>query len=170
MRKFMLIAATLVCWPISASAQETTPAAAATAPVTPANDATKFITGIIDKFNGGDVKAWVSAQADDTLIVDEFAPHAWSGAGSAKRWLDDYAKDATANGITGGRVDYGQPLQARSDGTTAYVVLPTTYRFMQKGVKMAEPSSMTFVMKRQGNGWTVTSWTYSATAAAAPEK
>ena len=29
---------------------------------------------------------------------------------------------------------------------------------------------MTFVMKRQGNGWTVTSWTYSATAAAAPEK
>ena len=136
----------------------------------PADDATKFITGIIDKFNGGDVKAWVSAQADDTLIIDEFAPHAWSGAGSPKRWLDDYAKDATANGVTGGRVDYGQPLQARSDGTTAYVVLPTTYRFMQKGVKMAEPSSMTFVMKRQGNGWTITSWTYSATAAAAPEK
>ena len=59
MRKFMLIAATLVCWPISASAQETTPAPAATAPAAPANDATKFITGIIDKFNGGDVKAWV---------------------------------------------------------------------------------------------------------------
>ena len=172
MRKFILIAAACAWWPISASAQEAAPAPAATsAPAaTPADDAARFITGIIDKFNAGDAKAWLSAQADDTLIVDEFAPHAWSGAGSPKRWLDDYAKDATANGITGGRVDYGQPLQARSDGRTAYVVLPTTYRFMQKGMKMAEPSSMTFVMKRHGNGWKISSWTYSATAAAAPEK
>jgi ketosteroid isomerase-like protein len=137
---------------------------------TPADDATKFVTSIIDKFNAGDAKAWVSAQADDTMIVDEFAPHAWSGAGSAQHWLEDYVKDAQANGVSGGRVDYGKPLQVSSDGSTAYVVLPTTYRFVQKGTKMAEPSNMTFVMKHGADGWKITSWTYSATAAAAPQK
>ena len=172
MRTSIMLAATLMCWPIAVSAQESAPAPAATAApaATPADDATKFVTGIIDKFNGGDVKAWLSAQDDNALIVDEFPPHTWSGAGSPKKWLDAYAKDAETNGITGGRVDYGQPLQARSDGSNAYVVLPTTYRFMQKGQKMAEPSSMTFVMKRDGDAWKITSWTYSATAAAAPEK
>ena len=36
---------------------------------------------------------------------------------------------------------------------------------------MAEPSSMTFVMKRAGNEWKIASWTFSApSAAAAPDK
>ncbi len=166
MQKIVLISAALVCSPIAASAQQAAPAPASS----PADDATKFVTAVIDKFNGGDVNAWLAAQDDNALIVDEFAPHTWSGSGSPKHWLDDYAKDSTANGVTGGRVDYGKPLQARSDGTTAYVVLPTTYRFMQKGTKMAEPSSMTFVMKRAADAWKITSWTYSATAAATPEK
>lgn len=168
MQRSILIAAALSSWPLAAVAQ--TPPAAAPAAVDPAEDATKFVTTIMDKFNGGDVKAWIAAQANDTLIVDEFGPHSWTGSGSAQRWLDDYAKDSTANGITNPRVDYGKPLQATSDGTTAYIVLPTTYRFVQKGTKMAEPSSMTFVVKRDGKDWKITSWTYSAAGAPAPEK
>jgi len=146
---------------------------AAPAPAQPANtadDAAKFVTTIIDKFNGGDVKAWLSAQDDNAIIVDEFAPHVWTGSGSPQKWLDDYMKDSQVNGVSGGRVDYGKPLQARSNGTTAYIVLPTTYRFVQKGTKMAEPSSMTFVMKKEAAGWKISSWTYSATAAPTPEK
>ena len=135
-----------------------------------ADEATKFITTVIDKFNNGDVKGWISAQEDNSLIVDEFAPHVWSGAGSPQRWLDAYARDSKVNGVTGGRVDYGKPLQATSDGKMAYVVLPTTYRFVQKGMKMAEPGSMTFVMKRDGQAWKIASWTYSSGGAPAPEK
>jgi ketosteroid isomerase-like protein len=136
----------------------------------PADDAAAFIAKAMDAFNNGDVKAWLAAQDDNTLIIDEFAPHNWSGAGSPQRWLDAYMKDSQINGITDGRVDYGKPLQARSDGTTAYVVLPTTYRFKAKGAKMAEPGSMTFAMKRDGTSWKITSWTYSASAAPASEK
>ena len=139
-------------------------------PADPANEATKFVTTIIDKFNAGDTKAWVAAQEDNSLIVDEFGPHVWTGAGSPQRWLDAYAKDAQVNGITGSRVDYGKPLQATSDGKTAYIVLPTTYRFVEKGTKMAEPSNMTFVVNRNGSGWKIASWTYSASGAAAPVK
>ena len=166
MLKSIAIAAALSTWSVAAHAQMPPPAPAAN----PADDAAKFITSIIDKFNTGDVKAWTAAQEDDTLIVDEFAPHSWSGAGSPQRWLDAYAKDAAAKGVSGGRVDYGKPLQATSDGTTAYVVLPTTYRFVQKGTKMAAPSNMTFVMKHGASGWKVSIWTYSATAPAAPDK
>lgn len=136
----------------------------------PADEATKFITTVIDKFNGGDVKGWISAQEDNSLIVDEFAPHMWSGPGSPQRWLDAYARDSKVNGVSGGRVDYGKPLQATSDGKMAYVVLPTTYRFVQKGMKMAEPGSMTFVTKRDGQAWKIASWTYSSGGEALPEK
>jgi SnoaL-like domain len=167
MRKsVLLVAATIASWSAAAASQPATPPPA----LPPAADATKFVTRILDKFNSGDTKAWLSAQQDNTLIVDEFAPHTWSGAGSPQRWLDAYAKDAQANGVIGGRVDYGKPLQATSDGTTAYIVLPTTYRFVQKGAKMAEPGSMTFVTTREGDGWKIASWTYSASGAAAPEK
>ncbi len=167
MRRAILIAAALSTSSLAASAQ--TPPAAQLA-ASPAEEAAKFVTTIMDKFNGGDVKAWIAAQANDTLIVDEFGPHIWTGSGSAQRWLDDYMKDSTADGIASPRVDYGKPLQATSDGTTAYIVLPTTYRFVQKGTKMAEPSSMTFVVKRDGKDWKIISWTYSAAGAPAPEK
>jgi hypothetical protein len=162
MGKSLLIGAALASWSIGVPALAQSAGAA--------DDATRFITTIIDKFNSGDVKAWIAAQNDNTMIVDEFGPHVWSGAGSPQRWLDAYAKDSAATGVTSPRVDYGRPLQATSDGKTAYVVLPTTYRFVQKGAKMAEPSSMTFVLNRDGNGWKIVSWTYSATAAPGPDK
>jgi ketosteroid isomerase-like protein len=163
MRKAILVAAALACWPAGISAQ---PAA----PASPADDATKFVNTIIDKFNAGDVNAWVSAQEDNTMIVDEFGPHMWSGAGSPKHWLDDYMKDSKANGVTGGRVDYGKPLQTRVDGNSAYLVLPVTYSFVAKGTKMAEPGNMTIVLNRHSDSWKIASWTYAATAAAAPAK
>ena len=135
----------------------------------PAEDATAFINGIMDKFNNGDAKAFIGAHEDNAMIVDEFGQHVWTGPGSAQRWMDDYAKDSKAKGISGGRVDYGKPIQANSDGTTSYVVMPTTYRFTKDGRKMVAPGSMTFVVKRAGEGWKIASWTYAG-ATAAPEK
>lgn len=135
----------------------------------PAEDATAAVTGILDKFNAGDVGAFAAAHRDGAIIVDEFPPFVWGGPGSVQRWGQDYTKDATARGITAGRVDYGKPLQATSDGQSAYVVLPTTYRFTQKGAKMAGTGSMTFVMTRSGDEWKISSWTYSG-ATPAPER
>lgn len=127
----------------------------------PAEDATTTVTTVLDKFNAGDLEAFFAAHRDGALIVDEFAPYVWGGSGSVQRWAGDYSKDAEARGITGGRVDYGAPIHAASDGNSAYIVLPTTYRFSQKGAKMAGAGSMTFVMSRVGGDWKITSWTYS---------
>ena len=157
MHKLAILAGGLFLW-------SAVPAAAG-----PAEDATAAVTTWLDKFNAGDIKAFLAAHQDDAVIVDEFGQHLWTGAGSAQRWLDDYMKDANAHGISGGRIDYGKPLQANSDGTNTYVVLPATYRFMQKGSKMSGAGSMTFVMKKRGQDWKIASWTYSG-AASAPDK
>jgi ketosteroid isomerase-like protein len=144
-------------------------AAARPAAAAPADDATAAVTTWIDKFNAGDIKAFLSAHRADAMIVDEFGRHLWSGAGAAQHWLDDYMADAKARGISGGRIDYAKPLQANSDGGSAYVVVPTTYRFTRNGTKMAGAGNMTFVMKKDGSDWKIASWTYSG-ATAAPEK
>lgn len=143
----------------------------AAAPVNagPAEDATTAVTSVLDKFNAGDFKAFADAHRDGALIIDEFPPYQWGGPGSIKQWGADYEKDAAARGITAGRVDYEKPLQAHSDGNSAYVVLPTTYRFQQKGVKMAGKGSMTFVMARSESVWKIASWTYSG-ATPTPER
>ena len=127
-----------------------------------------MITATLDKFNGGDADAFAAAHRDGAMIIDEFAPFMWGGPGSVGKWLSDYAKDAGARGISAGRVDYDKPIQATSEGNSAYIVLPTTYRFMQGGKKMAGAGNMTFVMAREGDGWKISSWTYAG-ATPAPE-
>lgn len=127
----------------------------------PVDDATKVITTTLDKFNGGDVNSFIAAHRDGAVIIDEFAPYSWGGANSVKTWLDSYGADATKRGISDGRVDYSPPIQADSDGTSAYVVLPTVYRFKQNGKAMAGKGSMTFVMVKTGKDWKISSWTYS---------
>ena len=148
-RTLLFAAVSVIAWAVPAQAG-------------PAEDATAVVTTWLDKVNAGDAEAFYAAHADGALIVDEFAPHVWGGPQSAQHWLADYMKDAEARGISGGRVDYAKtPLQANSDGKSAYVVLPTTYRFTQKGAKMAGKGSMTFVLTRSGKDWKIASWTYS---------
>jgi ketosteroid isomerase-like protein len=142
---------------------------AAPAQAGPAEEATAAVTTWLDKFNAGDADAFYAAHADGAVIIDEFPPYVWGGPQSAQRWLADYMKDAEAKGISGGRVDYDKSaLQATSDGKSAYVVLPTTYRFKQKDAKMAGKGSMTFVLNRSGKEWKIATWTYSG-ATPAPE-
>jgi hypothetical protein len=135
----------------------------------PAEHAAEAATAWLDKFNAGDIGAFLNGHEAGATIVDEFAPYLWTGSGSAKRWLDAYGKDSEARGITEGHMDYGKPLQANSDGAGAYIVLPTSYSFMQNGKKWVGNGSMTFVMHKIGVEWKIASWTYSGTAPTADD-
>jgi ketosteroid isomerase-like protein len=132
----------------------------------PAEDAAAAVTTMLDRFNRGDINAFVAAHQPDAIIVDEFAPFVWTGSNTAQAWLGAYARDAEARGISQGRVDYSAPIQANSHGGAAYIVLPTTYRFMQGGRRMAGRGNMTFVMTRTGDGWRIASWTYAGSTPA----
>jgi ketosteroid isomerase-like protein len=148
--RYSLVAAVL--------AATTIPAATSAAPI---DDAVATVTSTLDKFNGGDVDAFVAAHRDGAIILDEFAPYAWGGSGSVKTWLDGYADDAAKRHITDGRVDYEKPIQANSDGTSAYIVLPSVYSFKQDGKAMAAKGSMTFVMVKSGKDWKISAWSYN---------
>jgi hypothetical protein len=150
------IAATLVLLPVAAAAD-------------PASDATAFVTSTIEKLNAGDGKGFIAAHEDSPIIVDEFGQHVWSGPAAANRWWNDFTVMSHATGMSNGRLEYGKPLQATSDGNVGYVVLPTTYRYVQKGTKMTEPGNMTFVIRKDGAAWKIASWTYSG-GAAVPDK
>ncbi|NJC06872.1 ketosteroid isomerase-like protein [Sphingomonas kaistensis] len=128
----------------------------------PADEAAKAIATTLDKFNAGDVQAFIDAHTADAVITDEFAPYLWSGEGSVKRWLDDYAKDAAARKIENGRVLHGRQTQASSFGERAYVVLPTTYCMTEAGIPKAGEGHMTFVMTQAAGSWKIAGWTYSA--------
>jgi hypothetical protein len=127
----------------------------------PAEDATAAIAKVLDQFNAGDFDAFVKAHAPNAIIIDEFAPYQWTGDDVAARWGGDYEKDAKARGISGGHMDHGAPIQANSDGASAYIVLPTAYHFVRNGTKMVGKGSMTFVMTKAGADWQIASWTYS---------
>jgi ketosteroid isomerase-like protein len=127
----------------------------------PAEDAAAAVTSLLDKFNRGDVYAFIRGHRDDAVIIDEFAPYSWAGPGAVKTWLTAYALDSGKRGITKAWMDYDKPIQCNSDGSSAYVVVPTVYSFEQTGRKMAAKGSMTFVMAKTAEGWKISSWTYS---------
>lgn len=120
------------------------------------------ITHAVDAFNKGDTKAFDSTCSSETSIIDEFPPHEWHGSGSCERWMGDYDTNAKQNGITDGVVTLGKPSHVDITGDRAYVVIPSTYTWKQKGVSMREDgSAFTFAMHREKAGWKFAGWSWA---------
>ncbi|MBK5189603.1 MAG: nuclear transport factor 2 family protein [Gemmatimonadaceae bacterium] len=120
------------------------------------------VTQFVDGFNKGDAKALVGACAAETSIIDEFPPHEWHGIGACQKWMNDYDANAKANGITDGLVTLGKPSHVDVTGDRAYVVIPSTYTWKEKGVDMREDgSAFTFAMHREKAGWRFVGWSWA---------
>src|SRR5271170_6428823 len=105
-----------------------------TAIAAPPVDVTVPIRQFIDGFNKSDTKSAFAAYATgDITIVDEFAPHRWTGPNAAHEWAADYDKHAAATGVSDGSVKYGAPTRSVVDGDTAYVIVPALYTYKEKG-------------------------------------
>jgi enoyl reductase-like protein len=116
----------------------------------------------IDGFNKGDVKTALAACADQTSIIDEFAPFEWHGAGACANWANDFDADAKKNGITDGFVTVGTPRHVDVAGDRAYVVVPTNYVFKQKGKPVKETgSTMTIALQKGATGWHIVGWAWA---------
>ena len=116
----------------------------------------------VDGFNKGDVKSALATCADKTLIIDEFPPHVWQGAGACSTWANDYDADAKKNGITDGVVTLGKPKHVDITGDVAYVVVPANYAYKKNGKPMKEIGSMLTVALQKGDaGWRITAWAWT---------
>jgi ketosteroid isomerase-like protein len=113
-------------------------------------------------YNNGDLKMMNSVCAEQTSIVDDFPPHEWHGADACVTWFKDYGIDAKKNGITDPQVTLGKPSHVDVSGDRAYVVVPATYTFKQKGAPMKEVgASLTIALRKDKSGWRITGWTWT---------
>jgi ketosteroid isomerase-like protein len=126
------------------------------------SDVTTTIKQFIDAFNAGDEKAVSASYASgDIVIVDEFAPHIWTGPHAPQDWASDYDKHAQATGVSDGAVKYGAPTRAEVEGNAAYVVIPTVYNYKEHGKAITEEGQMTFVLRTEKDAWKIVSWTWT---------
>jgi hypothetical protein len=122
----------------------------------------KPINQFVNGFNKGDTASAMAACSEATAIIDEFAPHSWSGSGACQQWADDFDANSKKSGITNGKVILGKPTHVDITGDHAYVVIPSNYTFKQKGKAMAEPGSIfTFALHKGGGGWMITGWAWN---------
>ena len=112
-------------------------------------------------FNAGDMKAAKALHVAAPTIIDEVAPHYWSGPGAFDSWSADLDRSEAAEGKTGGEVVLSVPSREVVSAESAYVVVPATFSFKQKGVAVREVAQMTFVLSREASGWKIRSWVWT---------
>lgn len=116
----------------------------------------------IDGFNKGDVASAIAACAEQTSIIDEFPPHEWHGTGACAKWAADFDAFGKQNGITDPVVTLGTPKHNTVTGDVAYVVIPASYDYKEKGKPMKQAGSLLTVALRKGPaGWRITAWSWS---------
>lgn len=126
------------------------------------DDVTAPVRQFIDGFNTGDVQAAFAQYANGAVtIVDEFAPHIWTGTDAARQWADAYDKHARATGVTDGKVTYGKATRIEVDGNVAYVIMPTMYVYKEHSKPLREEGQMTVVLNHEAGGWKIRSWIWS---------
>ena len=138
-----------------------TAASAHAAPATPSPAAT--VKAFIAAFDKGDMKAAEATHVAAPSILDEPPPHLWTGAGAFMAWAGDLQKDAMAHKQSGNKVTLGKVARQQIDGDTAYVVVPATYSYKEKGVAMTEPAKMAFSLTKDGDAWKIAGWAWAGT-------
>jgi ketosteroid isomerase-like protein len=120
----------------------------------------KTVNQFVDGFNKADSNTMLTACADQTSIVDAFPPHTWQ---SCSAWWNDYNAWAKKGGVTDGTVPLGAPKHVDITGDRAYVDVPASFAYKQNGKPMKETGSMwTLVLQKEGTGWRIVAWTWSA--------
>lgn len=128
----------------------------------PESEAMATVTKFADAFNAGDAKTMVAMCAEETVIIDEFAPYEWHGTGGCAKWGQAYDANAAQNKITGGKVTLAKPLHVDVSGDHAYIVCPVSYEFVQDGKPVAEHESIiTVALRRDAGAWRINGWAWA---------
>ncbi|MGB9473867.1 MAG: hypothetical protein WCE87_02230 [Candidatus Udaeobacter sp.] len=115
----------------------------------------------VEGFNKSDVKMAETACAEEALIIDDFPPHVWHGAGAASKWFKAYQAYAKANNMSEAVVTLDKPKHVDVTGADAYVVVPTTFRFKKKTEIVNETGVMTLVLHKAAQDWQITAWSWA---------
>jgi ketosteroid isomerase-like protein len=120
-----------------------------------------------DALHAGDLKAAKTFLTKRVVIVDDTAPYYWGGTNAMENWLADRGKETTADGVSDGDATLGQITREKVTGNHAYVIVPATYTYRQKGMNMRQPSQLTYFLDKGATGWKIAGWTWTGPEPAA---
>jgi hypothetical protein len=133
-----------------------------TAAATDQTDAFAAVKKFDDGINKGDSKAALSMCIDQAIVIDDFAPHVWSGGQGCGPWLSALGAYEKTNGITDDNVALGKPWHITVTGDRGYVVVPVKYSYKQNGKPVVESGSVwTIALQKLAAGWRITGWAWA---------
>ena len=118
------------------------------------------IMGVLNQWISG-AAGTVAICAEDGAIIDDIPPFEWHGPGACSRWQKDNDAYLKKQGISDETFAIANPQQLIISGDRAYVVLPTTYAFTQKGKRVRVTATSTLVLNKTAAGWRITAWTWA---------
>ena len=102
--------------------------------------------------------------SEDLVIVENFAPFVFEGAGAFERWRDGFRRHAEGGGLSELRHSFGPAQDISLDGDTAYFVLPTTWTGKAHGHPFSEDGGWAFVLVRDQDRWRIRGYAWAVTA------
>ncbi|HWF00727.1 MAG TPA: nuclear transport factor 2 family protein [Caulobacteraceae bacterium] len=109
----------------------------------------------------GDGKAVAAFCASDAVVVDEFAPHMWTGADACARWYQAFGGWMKAEHIDQETVELGKVLVDETTGDAAYVVANAVENNTMDGKPMTESARMAFALRKESGMWRLTAVTWA---------
>ena len=117
------------------------------------------INAFNDGLNTGKVPAAYMTASQS--VVDEFAPHHWSGPGAVQAWWAAFGAFAKKTGMTEPAMKLAKPSRLEQGAGHAYAIVPAVFSFKQNGKPVHEDGAMTFAMDHTKAGWKISAFTWS---------
>jgi ketosteroid isomerase-like protein len=117
----------------------------------------QVIASFVTAANKGDAVAMTSAFAPQAAIVHNVPPYRWIGPGELKRFVSDVARGRAQQGATDVFLTVNPNKAMFLGGTHAYVSVPATYAYKQKGRPVTEDGVLVFALDKIAGAWKITS-------------
>ena len=98
----------------------------------------------------------------DVTIIENFAPHIFSGADAVQAWARGFRKHA--EGLSGLKHAFGTPQDFSAQGGLAFFTLPTIWTGTGNGAAFSEQGGWAFVLIRQNGRWRIKGYGWAVTS------
>ena len=115
----------------------------------------------VEGFNNDEIEHAQAACADETSIIDDFPPHAWTGRGATTTWYRDMATVAAEYRMSDWSVMLDDPRHVTVSDQGAYVVAAVAARWLQDGRPTQRTGSFTAALREGADGWRITAFTWT---------
>jgi hypothetical protein len=116
----------------------------------------------VDSFNKGDAKAAAATLTPGgAVIIDDVAPHLFTGANAFDTWSKALGDKDAAEGNAHQSVALGKPTRIIMGADRGYRVAPAVYNFKTKGVAMRETAQMVISLQKSPSGWQIAGFAWA---------